>query len=74
MKEFDKWIQDNCENNCDISCDPDKGVCHRCSGLGTKEDAWKAALEWVLEKKVSSAPCKTPLDVLNDQIKEELEG
>lgn len=40
----------------------------------TAEDAWKAALEWVLKKKIYSAPCKTPLDVLNAQIKKELEN
>jgi len=44
MKEFEKWRIKNCEENCDIGVD--SGLCHYCSGLGTKEDAWKAALEW----------------------------
>ena len=48
MKAFEEWRLKNCEDNCDIGVD--SGPCHQCSGLGTKEDAWKAALKQVLAK------------------------
>ena len=67
MKEFEKWDKRNKLNYGQFSGG-------EFSVKNERRKGWKAALEWILAKKVSSAPCKTPLDVLNGQIKEELEG
>lgn len=49
MKAFEEWRLKNCNDNCDIGVDSGPG--HRCTGLGTKKDAWRAALEWLLKSK-----------------------
>ena len=75
MKAFEKWRLKNCEDNCDIGVD--SGPCHRCSGLGTKEDAWKAALEDLLNYiKKNNKNFKyrgTDIAKIKKHIKEELE-
>ena len=38
-----------------------------------REQGWRAALKCILKKKISSAPCKTEMDVLKDWINKELE-
>ena len=58
MKEFEKWYL------------PDKDV--YVNEYEIQKRAWRAALEMVLKIKVSSADCKTELDVLHDNIKQEL--
>ena len=69
MKQFKKWKENNCIDNCDIGVDT--GVCKRCTGLGTKEDVWKAALECVRDKMLPN--CHEPMDIY-DFIEEELNG
>ena len=75
MKEFEKWKQNNCDENCDIGTDT--GVCKRCSGLGTKEDAWKAALKMVMihegRRYGNDFMTDEPMNVLYNFIRKELE-
>lgn len=74
MKACDMWegAEDRC-GKCKIS----RSVCYMVDdSLACKllrEDGWRAALEHVLKMKISSAHCKTELDVLRDWIKQELE-
>lgn len=62
MKEFDKWKDDNCIKHCNLC---HIGVCGDCRGIGTKADAWRAALEWAKSNKGYE---------IADSICEELEG
>lgn len=44
MEQFENWKGNNCIKHCNLC---GIGVCGSCNGIGTKGDAWKAALEWV---------------------------
>ena len=70
MKEFEKWKDGNCVKVCNLC---HIGVCGDCTGIGTKEDAWKAALRWVQNARFRSTD--EPLNIdkpLYDMLEEEL--
>ena len=54
MKAYEKWKDDSCVEHCSLC---HIGVCGECDGLGTKEEARKAALEWVLENSECKGLC-----------------
>lgn len=67
MKEFEKWKNTNCIKHCNLV---NIGVCGDCQGIGAKEDAWRAALEWIRSK--SCCVRSIDLEKLNQEIVEEL--
>jgi len=67
MKEYEKWKDGNCVKNCNLC---HIGVCGDCSGIGTKGDVWRAALELVLEWLDYSTEHKE----IKDRIHNELEN
>lgn len=47
LKQFEKWKDDNCVKHCNLC---HIGVCGNCTGIGTKGDVWRAALEWAEDR------------------------
>ena len=66
MIEFKKWQDGNCAKHCD-----QPSSCGECGGIGTKEDVWKAALEWVLSKEYTDDSGGSQIDI--SEIHKELE-
>ena len=73
MKEFDTWWNEKLSKEAlkEIQSHANETPNEKVDGLAKR--SWRAALECILEMKVSSAPCKTELDVLRDRIKQELD-
>ena len=66
MEQFEKWKDGKCVKVCNLCY---IGVCGDCSGIGTKEDTWRAAFEniqqWIMGRRCTG---EDVLDYINKEI------